>query len=73
MTGEQLKAIREKLGLTLWDWGQVLGYTGNRNTVQVLLRRYETGERTPLPPLLERTALMFGRYGIPREYDLPQS
>lgn len=67
MTGEDLRAIRHKLGLSVYDFGRALGYSGNDNTVGVSIRRYETNAR-PIPPYLERLATMYGKHGVPREY-----
>lgn len=65
MTGEEFRSIRKKLGLTLNQWGHALGYQGNRNTVQVAVRRYEDGTRD-IPPWIARLATMLGRHGVPR-------
>jgi transcriptional regulator with XRE-family HTH domain len=67
MTGPDLRAIRTKLGLSVYDFGRALGYQGNDNTVGVQIRRFETDARE-IPPYLERLAVMYGRYGVPREY-----
>jgi transcriptional regulator with XRE-family HTH domain len=45
MTGAELKAIRQALGLTLSGFGQALGYRGNKNTLSVAIRRFEAGTR----------------------------
>jgi DNA-binding transcriptional regulator YiaG len=45
MTGAELKAIRQELGLTLSGFGLALGYNGNKNTLSVAIRRLEAGTR----------------------------
>jgi DNA-binding transcriptional regulator YiaG len=45
MTGAELKAIRQQLGLTLSGFGRALGYAGNKNTLSVAIRRFEAGTR----------------------------
>jgi hypothetical protein len=46
MTGAELKAIRQELGLTLSGFGLALGcYRGNKNTLSVAIRRLERGHR----------------------------
>jgi transcriptional regulator with XRE-family HTH domain len=45
MTGAELKAIRQALGLTLSGFGLALGYQGNKNTLSVAIRRFEAGTR----------------------------
>jgi transcriptional regulator with XRE-family HTH domain len=48
VTGAELKAIRQALGLTLSGLGKALGYKGNKNTLSVAIRRFESGAR-PIP------------------------
>jgi transcriptional regulator with XRE-family HTH domain len=67
MTGPDLRAIRTRLGLSVYDFGRALGYQGNDNTVGVQIRRYETGARD-VPPWIARLAEMYGRYGVPKEF-----
>lgn len=67
MTAKQFKKIREKLGLEHFAWGQALGYRGERTTVQRVIRRFESGERE-VPPCIERLAVMFERFGIPKDF-----
>jgi transcriptional regulator with XRE-family HTH domain len=45
MTGAELKAIRQQLGLTLSAFGKAIGYKGNKNTLSVQIRRFESGAR----------------------------
>jgi transcriptional regulator with XRE-family HTH domain len=67
MTGSELRAIRHALGLTLHEFGRALGYEGNTNTVNVAIRRYESGAR-PIAPWIARLAEMYARYGVPRKW-----
>jgi transcriptional regulator with XRE-family HTH domain len=48
MTGAELKAIRQALGLTLSGFGAAIGYKGNKNVLSVQIRRFESGAR-PIP------------------------
>ena len=64
MTGPEFRAIRKHLGLTLYAWGRALGYSGNRNTIQCAVQRYEKGERD-IPPWIAKLAEMYERHGIP--------
>jgi transcriptional regulator with XRE-family HTH domain len=45
LTGSELKAIRQALGLTLSGFGKAIGYRGNKNTLSVQIRRFESGAR----------------------------
>lgn len=67
MTGDELRAIRRALGLSLKDFGRALGYTGSPNTISVQVRRYEAGARD-IPPWIARLATMYERHGIPPEW-----
>lgn len=67
MTGEELKAIRLKLGLSVIQMGRALGYSGNDNTVNVQVRRYELGTRE-IPPWIARLAFMYGKHGVPKRF-----
>jgi transcriptional regulator with XRE-family HTH domain len=49
MTVQQLKAIRQRLGLTQGAFAQALGYTGYAPSLAVQISRYENGTR-PIPP-----------------------
>lgn len=64
MTGAELKAVRHALGLSAFALGLALGYSGNRNTVQLAIRRYEHDER-PIPPWIAHLAYMIGWHGVP--------
>ena len=64
MTGDELRAIRETLGLSASQLGRALGYSGATANISVQIRRFERGDR-PIPRPIERLALMFRREGIP--------
>lgn len=67
MTGDDMRDIRKRLHMSVDLFGRALGYQGNRNTVSVSIRKYETGSRT-IPPWIARLAFMLGRYGVPPEF-----
>ena len=67
MTGPELKAIRQKLGLSVVEFGRALGYQGQRQTVDVTVRRYELGTRD-IPPWIARLAFMYGKHGVPKQF-----
>lgn len=48
MTGSELARIREGLSLTRVQFGNRMGYSGNWNTVNDTVKRYENG-RKPIP------------------------
>lgn len=64
MQGKDFKAIRKSLGLSVKEFGRALGYAGTENTISVQVRRYELNSR-PIPPWIERLAIMFKRHGVP--------
>ena len=64
MLGEDLRAIRKQLGLSAYAWGQLLGFTGSRNSIQVTVSRLERGGYRIMP----HTAMLAESYrvnGIP--------
>jgi transcriptional regulator with XRE-family HTH domain len=63
----ELKSIREAYGLSASAMGRVLGYTGPKANVAVHIRRLERDAR-PIPPSVTKLALMYARYGIPKEW-----
>jgi transcriptional regulator with XRE-family HTH domain len=62
LSGDQLKTIRQGLGLSVRDMARALGFEGVNSALA--LRRYERGEK-PIPPKIARLAIMFSRFGIP--------
>jgi transcriptional regulator with XRE-family HTH domain len=67
MPGEEMKAIRQRLGLSTVELGRAMGYVGADNTVSVTVRRYESGGRD-IPPWLGRLLVMFDRHGVPDDF-----
>ena len=67
MTGSELRAIREGLGLSLVGMGRALGYQGTRETLNAQMHKYESGAR-PIPPWIARLASMYQRHGVPEEW-----
>lgn len=67
MTGDELRTIRKRLGMSRVAFGRALGYRGNANTVNVAIAVYERGDR-PLPPWIARLAVMYDRHGVPPEF-----
>jgi transcriptional regulator with XRE-family HTH domain len=64
VTGDELRALRYRLGLSASEWGRALGYTGKPASLRSIISRFETGER-PIPPWIARLAWMYGHHGIP--------
>jgi transcriptional regulator with XRE-family HTH domain len=62
VTGEQLRAIRQALGLSISEFARALGFEGEN--ASLALRRLERGEKT-IAPKIARLACMYGRFGIP--------
>lgn len=67
MTGAELKAIRNRLGLSTTALGRAFGYEGTDVTASGTIRKYESGQR-PIPPWLGRLATMFDMHGVPDEF-----
>jgi transcriptional regulator with XRE-family HTH domain len=68
MTGSELRALREELGLSASSMGIALGYSGPRSNISVTVRRLERGTRR-IPPSVEKLAWMIAYYGIPPEWE----
>jgi transcriptional regulator with XRE-family HTH domain len=64
MTGEELRTIREDLGLSTEKLGRALGYQGAYGIASRHIRRFESGAR-PIPRRIERLAEMFRLHGVP--------
>lgn len=67
MTGDELRAVRVALRLSVIDFGTALGYAGKRPTIATAIHKMERDMR-PVPRHIERLATMFGRFGVPPEY-----
>lgn len=64
MTGAEMKAIREGLGLSQVQFGNAIGYTAaTRNTVSVTVDRYERGLR-PIPKWIAATVRALDTDGL---------
>lgn len=59
MTGPEMQAIREKLGLPRKDFGLLLGYGGDLQQVYKTVQRYEGGKRA-IPPTIARLTHLLG-------------
>lgn len=67
MTGDDLRAVRLSLRLSVIDFGQALGYAGRRTTIATCIHKMERDMR-PVPRHIERLAIMLGRHGVPPEF-----
>jgi transcriptional regulator with XRE-family HTH domain len=54
MTGEELRRIRENLGLSTEKFGRALGYQGTYGIAARHIRRFESGAR-PIPLSIGRS------------------
>ncbi len=69
MTGAELRALREELGLSASSMGQALGYSGPKRNIGATVRRLERGERR-IRPAVARLAFMYSYFGFPEEWKL---
>ena len=68
MKPAQFAAIRERLGLSAYAFARALGYEGNRNTLQVIVARFESGNRE-IPTGIARLAMLLDeRKAVPKEF-----
>lgn len=67
MTGEELRDIRNKLGLSSEQMGRAFGFAGTPISAQMAIYKYEGGGR-PIPIALARLAIMMERHGVPDEW-----
>jgi hypothetical protein len=67
VTGPELRAIRKRLGLTLWQMGQAIGYGGKRRNIANQIRQFEAGVR-PVPVPVGRLVYMFDKHGVPPHF-----
>lgn len=54
MTPEELKEIRQELGLTHAGLARALGWDGKHNTIRTQMIRYENGKRRIPPGVAEQ-------------------
>jgi transcriptional regulator with XRE-family HTH domain len=69
MTGDQLRAARQSMGLTQHALASALGYTGSEETLQVQIARFENDPARDVPPWIARLVIMYQRQGIPHPDD----
>lgn len=68
LTGSELRAIREALGVSTAEFGRALGSQAKDDkSAQVYVRRFESMGRS-IPEGIARLALMFEAHGIPANY-----
>lgn len=67
MTGHEMRAIREHLGLSIVQFGVLLGSAGSINTLVVRMREYERGKRL-IPETVARLVVMFSLHGYPPQW-----
>ena len=70
LTGEELRSVREGLGLSAGQMSRVLGYAGDARAGATAIENYEAGVR-PIPLSLSRLAIMLGQLGVPETWDEP--
>lgn len=70
MTGPEMKAIRDRLGLSATELGRAFGYAGSDVSVKMAIHRFESTGKTAreIPPWLARLLVMFDRHGVPEEF-----
>ena len=67
MTGADLRAIRERMGLDHDAWGRALGY-GGRNPDSARVSACRAESMTEVPGPVARLAEMYERHGVPKRY-----
>ena len=72
VTADDFKKCRNASGLGKVEYGQMLGYQGNVETVRRLIRSFEDGTKTP-PTYIQRLVIMLWRHGIPDEFLTPEA
>ena len=68
MTGEELRTVRENLGLSTEKFGRALGYQGAYGIASRHIRRFESGAR-PIPQTIGRLAEMLRQHGVPEAWE----
>ena len=61
MTGDEFRATRRRLGLSVVQWGLLLGYQGNLNTISKTVRGYEGRRAGDIPEHIGRLAWLLDR------------
>lgn len=67
MEAKDFKSIRRSFNLSVMEWARVLGYDGNRDSVQRTILNYESGRRE-IPGYLASLVIMYERFGIPDDF-----
>ena len=49
MTGDEMRAIRKRMGMSAVEFGRALGYRSSYNTIKVKIQRYERFKEVPAP------------------------
>ena len=70
MTGEELAAIRKEMGLSQMEFGEMLGYRGNQNTVHLVIKRYES-RKNPKPIPLHMARYIWVLWRLWRDGSVP--
>lgn len=69
---DNLKQSRRKAGLRLADYAIALGYrSSDRHNLRQQVYDMESG-RKDIPPWIERLAIMYSRYGVPKAFLAPR-
>jgi hypothetical protein len=71
MTGKKFQAIRRNRGLSVVQFGLLLGYQGNDATISRTVRGYEArGDREDVPEHIGRLATMLDHHwqSVPRDW-----
>lgn len=68
MTGDELKRLRERTGLTAAAFARALGYNGKNPGLVVWRFEQPPGHpwARPIPERVARLAAMFARHGVPK-------
>jgi DNA-binding transcriptional regulator YiaG len=63
----EMREVRELLGLSRFQIGTALGFTGNRYAIKNNVGRMERGQRQPTAQV-SRLLEMYRRHGVPPEW-----
>lgn len=61
---EKMKKVRLRHKLSTLEFGKALGYKGKPSSIEVIVRRFECGDRT-IPVQARRLLEYMDAYGIP--------
>lgn len=67
MTADEMKEIRNRLGLSTTQMGRAVGYDGSSDTASMSIRRYESKGETSrkIPNYMARLLRMYDHHGVP--------